>query len=118
VCGCGERTPCAGGCFWLEDDLCSSCANVHVGPGASTSLLEEPVDIALAAGTALALHGSLCLALGSTELRRRLPSAVLEQFVDDLGELLVELEVITPEIREGARRGVIDAAPRIVLARG
>lgn len=24
-CGCTEDTPCEGGCFWVEVDLCSAC---------------------------------------------------------------------------------------------
>ena len=26
VCGCDWNHPCLGGCWWVEDDLCSSCA--------------------------------------------------------------------------------------------
>jgi len=26
VCGCTRDNPCEGGCFWVEDDLCSACA--------------------------------------------------------------------------------------------
>ena len=26
VCGCTHYTPCDGGCYWVEPDLCSSCA--------------------------------------------------------------------------------------------
>jgi PRTRC genetic system protein A len=26
VCGCSERHACEGGCFWVEEDLCSNCA--------------------------------------------------------------------------------------------
>lgn len=26
VCGCTEHTPCEDGCWWVEADLCSSCA--------------------------------------------------------------------------------------------
>jgi hypothetical protein len=26
VCGCTENRACPGGCFWVEDDLCSACA--------------------------------------------------------------------------------------------
>lgn len=26
VCGCDWNHPCPGGCWWVEDDLCSSCA--------------------------------------------------------------------------------------------
>lgn len=26
VCGCTYFTPCPGGCYWVEDDLCSTCA--------------------------------------------------------------------------------------------
>ncbi len=25
VCGCNEEMACAGGCYWVEDGLCSSC---------------------------------------------------------------------------------------------
>jgi hypothetical protein len=25
-CGCSNLSACAGGCWWVEDDLCSSCA--------------------------------------------------------------------------------------------
>lgn len=24
-CGCTEDKPCAGGCFWAKDDVCSNC---------------------------------------------------------------------------------------------
>lgn len=26
VCGCTWYTPCEGGCYWVEEDLCSKCA--------------------------------------------------------------------------------------------
>ena len=26
VCGCTHYNPCDGGCWWVEDDLCSACA--------------------------------------------------------------------------------------------
>jgi len=26
VCGCSDVTPCEGGCYWVEEDLCSACA--------------------------------------------------------------------------------------------
>ncbi len=25
VCGCTDDDPCVGGCYWVEDDLCSAC---------------------------------------------------------------------------------------------
>lgn len=25
VCGCSNFSACAGGCWWVDDDLCSSC---------------------------------------------------------------------------------------------
>jgi hypothetical protein len=25
VCGCSEKNACKGGCYWIEQDLCSSC---------------------------------------------------------------------------------------------
>lgn len=25
VCGCTDARACPGGCWWVEDDLCSSC---------------------------------------------------------------------------------------------
>jgi hypothetical protein len=28
VCGCTWNTPCEGGCYWVEDDLCSKCAEI------------------------------------------------------------------------------------------
>ena len=27
VCGCDWNHPCPGGCWWVEEDLCSSCAD-------------------------------------------------------------------------------------------
>ena len=27
VCGCTEHQACPGGCYWVEDDLCSACAD-------------------------------------------------------------------------------------------
>lgn len=29
-CGCTERTPCRGGCFWVTPDLCSGCAKPYL----------------------------------------------------------------------------------------
>jgi len=29
-CGCTDTKPCPGGCYWVEDDLCSSCVEVKV----------------------------------------------------------------------------------------
>lgn len=26
-CGCDEEHPCEGGCFWVDEDLCSACAD-------------------------------------------------------------------------------------------
>jgi hypothetical protein len=26
VCGCTDERACAGGCYWVEADLCSACA--------------------------------------------------------------------------------------------
>lgn len=32
VCGCTDQHACAGGCYWVEPDLCSACAyRVEVG---------------------------------------------------------------------------------------
>ena len=30
VCGCTQNNACKGGCYWVEDDLCSKCANMEV----------------------------------------------------------------------------------------
>lgn len=30
VCGCTDDNPCEGGCEWVEEDLCSSCADREV----------------------------------------------------------------------------------------
>jgi hypothetical protein len=27
ICGCTDTRACPGGCFWVEPDLCSSCAS-------------------------------------------------------------------------------------------
>jgi hypothetical protein len=29
VCGCTEHHACAGGCYWVEPDLCSACTKAH-----------------------------------------------------------------------------------------
>jgi hypothetical protein len=115
-CGCTPARACPGGCYWLEEDLCSSCANVHVATD-DLELLVEPVAMELAVSEWLVLHGTLCLALQAPELQRRLPRALLERIVGQLGEALVELEVITPELREEARRELVER-PRIVLVGG
>jgi len=26
VCGCTDNRACPGGCYWVEEDLCSACA--------------------------------------------------------------------------------------------
>jgi hypothetical protein len=25
MCGCSDEAPCAGGCFWVSEELCSAC---------------------------------------------------------------------------------------------
>lgn len=30
VCGCTQYNACPGGCFWVEDDLCSRCAEAQI----------------------------------------------------------------------------------------
>jgi len=30
VCGCSDLEPCLGGCSWVQEDLCSACANQGV----------------------------------------------------------------------------------------
>lgn len=32
VCGCTDFHACPGGCYWVEDDLCSRCAHEMIGP--------------------------------------------------------------------------------------
>lgn len=32
VCGCSDDAPCEGGCEWVEEDLCSRCAEPHRAP--------------------------------------------------------------------------------------
>lgn len=32
VCGCTWNNACEGGCYWVEDDLCSNCANMEARP--------------------------------------------------------------------------------------
>lgn len=45
-CGCSNFSACAGGCWWVEDDLCSSCATaVDVATGSSLVLEELPSPI-------------------------------------------------------------------------
>lgn len=29
VCGCTDNHACPGGCYWVEPDLCSRCADAH-----------------------------------------------------------------------------------------
>ncbi len=31
ICGCTQNHACEGGCYWVEDDLCSSCAVTYPG---------------------------------------------------------------------------------------
>lgn len=43
VCGCTQHNACPGGCYWVEDDLCSACAdkaNVREGSLELASLTE------------------------------------------------------------------------------
>lgn len=38
VCGCSDLAPCAGGCEWIEADLCSNCIASDLDDG-------EPLDL-------------------------------------------------------------------------
>ena len=31
ICGCTWNNACEGGCYWVEDDLCSQCAGIYLG---------------------------------------------------------------------------------------
>lgn len=41
VCNCSNFVACAGGCWWVEDDLCSSCAPA---PRAGSEVVWLPFD--------------------------------------------------------------------------
>jgi hypothetical protein len=28
ICGCTDNNACSGGCYWVEDDLCSNCTEI------------------------------------------------------------------------------------------
>jgi hypothetical protein len=52
ICGCTQDNACPGGCFWVEDDLCSECAGVEDGAEEQNDRDDElppgvelPVDI-------------------------------------------------------------------------
>jgi len=32
VCGCTERRACPGGCYWVDEDLCSACIGARRPP--------------------------------------------------------------------------------------
>lgn len=47
VCGCTEHTPCEDGCWWVEEELCSSChggAGAVLRPHPTTSLLSLDLE--------------------------------------------------------------------------
>ncbi len=35
VCGCTDSRACPGGCYWVQEDLCSRCAEILRGPMAA-----------------------------------------------------------------------------------
>jgi hypothetical protein len=44
-CGCSNLSACPGGCWWVEDDLCSSCAaGVDVATGRHLPADELPTS--------------------------------------------------------------------------
>jgi hypothetical protein len=42
VCGCSWNNPCEGGCYWVEPDLCSKCAEEMKTATADTKEKQEP----------------------------------------------------------------------------
>lgn len=115
TCGCTASTPCADGCFWAEADLCSRCK--YPGLTGDPELLLVPFTVELSLGLALILHGFLCLALRHPEIQGRTATALVDAFVEELGQLLVDAGVLTGEVLKDARQGERAARPRIVRGR-
>ena len=48
LCGCTEERPCAGGCCWYDDDLCSACVfrlqEILDRPRSSEGLVVSMID--------------------------------------------------------------------------
>jgi hypothetical protein len=111
VCGCTDERSCEGSCSWVDDqDICSRC----MGALAATVV---PLDIPV--GHLLAIHGYLCLALRHPEVQGTTSTTeLIEPFVEELGQALVELGILTDEQLAAHRQLETEARPRIVLGRG
>ena len=59
-CGCSNFAACAGGCWWVDDDLCSSCeVAVDVATGAPLADAEIPAGWFVTDGGVLVPDGAV-----------------------------------------------------------
>ena len=59
LCGCTENRACLGGCYWVEQDLCSAC-RPKVGKVSPLTRADQVREV-IAAGGALKRRGGLVL---------------------------------------------------------
>jgi hypothetical protein len=113
TCGCTQEKACPEGCFWIEPDLCSTCAVAALGPqGLADFLTVDAIEAPRL--TWLAVHGNLKLALQHPANQEgHQTTGLVRQFVAELEECLLQVGALTPEMLAMIRED--EDAPRIIL---
>lgn len=75
-CGCTQAEACAGGCRWVEADLCSACAP---WPYLSCHVCNKPAPDSIEAGIEAGWHLDGFCPTCERELARRLPKGASQQ---------------------------------------
>ena len=107
-CDCTDETPCPGGCYWVDPDLCSSCvplseltrrsmADSAMPLDLTAESLAQVVGIEAPFHTWLGVHGALCLALRHPQFDSGPAREAVEILVESLEGGFVEHGVLSAE---------------------
>lgn len=110
-CRCTDAHGCAEGCFWVEADLCSSCAVEQI---ADHELIRAPLGIELPIYSWLAVHGNLLLALRRPENTGKARQLV-EDVVAGLEGVFLDHGILTEAQLATMHQQEAEARPRIIL---
>lgn len=110
-CGCTDEHGCAGGCLWIEADLCSRCAAEAM---ADHELIHAPLGVELPVLSWLAVHGSLLLALRHPE-HQGSSRQLVEDVVAGLEGVFLDHGILTEAQLATMHEQEAEVRPRIIV---
>lgn len=118
-CGCTDAQGCAGGCVWVDEDLCST-ETCQAAAIARHPMIQAPLGVELPMHTWLAVHGNLVLALrhpgndGPSRTMIQDLVSLLEGVFLDTG-LLTEGQVVAMHQQDEQEQAGAVQHPRIII---